>query len=353
LSAAESPPIWQAEWKKTLALAAKEESVVVGIPASGELRKKMQAAFKQRSGLDTELVPARGPQNASRIASEHKAGVRYFDLLIGGTGTALPLAHGGALEPLEPWLMLPEVRDARQWWGGHVWDDNLTTKQFIYSFQAYMSDDLWYNASLVQPEEVLSYDDLLSPKWKGKIGFLDPRAPGSGYALWTFLLRIKGADYLKSLVRQNPLVDANQRQLADSLAKGKIAMSLGVTSYSLQPFLQAGLHLKSLPPLKEGDYVTMGSGGLSLVKNPPHPNAARVFLNWLLGKEGQEVFGQAMTQGTRRLDVETQWLRQHGVRAAKDFLTIEAFHRLRSHLEDRVTSEERQMARQLAEELLK
>jgi ABC-type Fe3+ transport system substrate-binding protein len=97
----------------------------------------------------------------------------------------------------------------------------------------------------------------------------------------------------------------------------------------------------------------MGSGGLSLVKNPPHPNAARVFLNWLLGKEGQEVFGQAMTQGTRRLDVETQWLRQHGVRAAKDFLTIEAFHRLRSHLEDRVTSEERQMARQLAEELLK
>jgi ABC-type Fe3+ transport system substrate-binding protein len=150
------------------------------------------------------------------------------------------------------------------------------------------------------------------------------------------------------------MVESNQRQLADSLAKGKIAMCLGITSYTLQPFINSGLPLKSLPPFKEGNYVTMGSGGLSVVRDSPHPNATKVFVNWLLSKEGQEIFSRTMTQGSRRLDVETRWLQEHGVRAAKDFLgSIEDFHKLRSHLEDRVTSEERALATKLAEEFLK
>jgi len=345
---------WQVEWEKTLLAAKKEEKIVVGIPSSAELRKEIEAAFNRRFGLNMELMPARGPQNANRIASEYRAGVRYFDALIGGTGTALPLAQGGMLAPLEPYMILPEVKDPKNWWGGHIWDDNKSTNQFIYSFQAYSNDDLWYNSSLAKPQELKSYDDLLNPKWKGKIGFLDPRTPGSGYAIWTSLYRIKGPDYLRRLARQEIMVDVNQRQLAESLAKGKIALSLGITSYTFQPFIDSGLPLKSLPPFKEGNYVTMGSGGLSVVKNSAHPNAAKIFVNWFLGKEGQEIFGRTMTQATRRLDVETRWLQNHGVQAAKDVLSsMESFHKLRSHLEDRVTSEERSLAQKLAEELLK
>lgn len=354
LGAEEARNPWQVEWEKTLLAAKKEEKVVIGIPSSAELRKELEAAFKRRFGLELELMPARGPQNANRIASEYRAGVRYYDALIGGTGTALPLAQGGMLAPLEPTMILPEVKETKNWWGGHIWDDNKSTNQFIYSFQAYSNDDLWYNSSLAGPQEIKSYEDLLNPKWKGKIGFLDPRTPGSGYAIWTSLYRIKGPDYLRRFARQEIVVDSNQRQLADALAKGKIALSLGITSYTFQPFINSGLPLKSLPPFKEGNYVTMGSGGLSVVKNSPHPNAAKIFVNWFLDKGGQEIFGRAMTQATRRLDVETRWLQSHGVQAAKDVLgNMEAFHRQRSHLEDRVTSEERILAQRLAEELLK
>jgi ABC-type Fe3+ transport system substrate-binding protein len=355
LAAAEDGRIsWQAEWERTLAAAKKEGKVVAGIPASADLRREIETAFKRRFGLETELMPARGPQNASRIAAEHRAGARYFDALIGGTGTALPLAQAKMLAPLESTMIVPEVKDPKSWWGGHIWDDNKSTNRFIYSFQAYMNDDLWYNSNLVGAQEIKSYDDLLNPKWKGKIGFLDPRNPGSGYAIWTFLYRMKGPDFLRRFARQELLMDSNQRQLADAIAKGRIALSFGITSYTFQPFINAGIPLRSFPPLDEGGYVTMGSGGLSVVGNAPHPNATKVFVNWLLGKEGQEIFGRTMTQATRRVDVDTRWLQPHGVRAAKDFLPdLEAFHRRRSHLEDRVTSEERSLASKLAEEVLK
>ena len=44
---------------------------------------------------------------------------------------------------------------------------------------------------------------------------------------------------------------------------------------------------------------------------------------------------KVMRQATRRLDVDTKWLQEHGVHAAKDTLTVEEYHRVRNHLEDK------------------
>src|SRR5262249_2064818 len=84
-----------ADFAKVLAAAKREGKVVVASPPSADLRKQMEAVFKGKFGVDIELVPAPGPQNASRIAAEQKTGAQYFDALIVGTGTALSLAHGG------------------------------------------------------------------------------------------------------------------------------------------------------------------------------------------------------------------------------------------------------------------
>ena len=107
--------------------------------------------------------------------------------------------------------------------------------------------------------------------------------------------------------------------------EGKVAMVMGLTYYSYLPFLKAGLPIKPLPTPKEGTYGTGGSGNLAIIKKPPHPNATKVFVNWILGKEGQEIFGKAMGMGTRRLDVDTQWLEEFGVLAAKDKLTLKQY----------------------------
>src|SRR2546422_1333581 len=331
-----SKPSWQVEWEKAVELGKKERGIVAGIPASAELRKMITETFKARyPEIDLELIPSRGPANANRILSEHKGGIRYFDLLISGTSTPFALVDAGIVEPLEPLMILPEVKEASRWFGGHIWLDN--TRRFVYSFQAYQSENLWYNTSVVKPEEVRSYDDLLNPKWKGKLGFLDPRTPGAGTSTWAFLWKLKGEGYLRKLVGQELLLSRDQRQLAESLAKGNIALTVGLTYYSFLPFIKAGLPVKPLPEPTEGTYTSCGSGALSVIKNAPHRNAVKLFINWLLSKEGQEVYGKAMGQATRRLDVDTRWLTTVGIRASKDFLTVEENNRLENYGEDTVT----------------
>jgi hypothetical protein len=72
----------------------------------------------------------------------------------------------------------------------------------------------------------------------------------------------------------------------------------------------------------------------------------------LLSKEGQELYVKVMHQSTRRLDVNTKWLQEHGVRAAKDIMTVEQYHKLRNHLEDKYTKV-RIPAAKCAEEVIK
>jgi ABC-type Fe3+ transport system substrate-binding protein len=246
---------------------------------------------------------------------------------------------------------LPEVKDPKNWWGGHIWEDNVSTKRHIYAFLCYTSETFWYNAGLVEPSEMRSFDDLLNPKWKGRVGFLDPRNPGSGQNTWAFLWKVKGEEFLGKLVQQDLLFTQNQRQLAEGLAKGKLAFTIGLSHYSYDPFIKAGLRVKPVPNIKEGAHANNGSGVVTVVKNPPHPNATRVFVNWLLGKEGQEIYGKAMLQGTRRVDVDTQWLKESGIEACKDIMTVDDYYRLETHLESSV-NKLRKPATALAEKLL-
>jgi ABC-type Fe3+ transport system substrate-binding protein len=326
----------KAEWEKIVELAKKEGKLVVSIPASAELRKLIEEAFKKRyGGIDLELVPARGTSITRRIVEESKAGVRNFDIHIGGTNSIINgLLDEGVLEPVEAYFILPEVKDAKNWWGGHMWVDR--AKRYVYNFQAYLTESSWRNETLTKPEEFKTYDDLLNPKWKNKIGMLDPRTPGAGDSNWAFLWQAKGEDFLKKLAAQNLSLGRDQRLLGESLAKGKIAIVLGLTYYSLLPFINAGLPVKPMPRVKEGTFGTGGSGNLCLVKNLPHPNAAKVFVNWLLTKEGQEITTKAMGQATRRLDVDTKWLNDVGVIPAKDSLSVKDYLDVENQSEEKL-----------------
>lgn len=160
-------------------------ALVAGIAARPELRKQLKLIFKPKFVIGMEPLTARGPQNASRIASEYKAGVRYFDVFIGGSGTFESLVDEGMVEPFPPNMILSEVREEKHWWGGRIWEDNVRTKRFLYSFIAAAgTGGYWYNTEVAKPEEFRSLDDFLNPKWKSKVGFLGPRTPGSGQSIW-------------------------------------------------------------------------------------------------------------------------------------------------------------------------
>jgi ABC-type Fe3+ transport system substrate-binding protein len=309
-------------WREALEAAQKERKVVVSLPPNADLRKRIEEAFERRfTGIDLEPVPGRGSKSVRRIADEFKAGVPYVDVHVGGSASLLSgLVRPGYVDPIEPYLILPEVKDPGQWWGGHIYADK--TEKFAYSFIAYLSKNIFYNKNLVDPGEIRSYDGLLNPKWKGKIGFFDPRVPGPGDATWTYLWEV--------------MVARTRRVLADSLAKGKLAITIGVSFYSLSPFLKAGLPIEPLPIPEEGTYATGGTGILVVLKNPPHPSATTVFVNWFLGKEGQELFSKAMSHVTRRLDADSKWTRDLGVVGAREVISIEDYHRTENQSEVRI-----------------
>jgi ABC-type Fe3+ transport system substrate-binding protein len=325
-----------AQWENIVAAAKTEGKVVASIPPSAELRRLMELAFTKRYGIAVEFVPARGGAMIRRIVDEAKAGAQYFDLHIGGTESAITgLLPEHILEPVEPFFILPEVRDPKQWWGGHIWADKVN--RYIHAFVAYQTISLWSNSDLYKPAEFKSFDDLLNPKLLGKIGISDPRTPGSGNSMWSYMLSIKGEEYLKKFVAQKLFVTRDLRVLAESLARGKIAVTSGIAYSEFFPFIKAGLPVVPLPVPKEGLYISGGYGHLMILKNQPHPNATKVFVNWLLGRDGQEIFSRSMGVGSRRLDVDTKWLKEFGVIAAKDVpLTLEQYHKLENQSEEKV-----------------
>jgi ABC-type thiamine transport system substrate-binding protein len=181
-----SQPPRTADWDKIVEAGRKEGKVVASIPPSAELRKLMELTFPKRYGIGVEFVPARGGNIIRRMVDEAKAGVQYFDIHIGGTESAITgLLPENVLEPVEPFFILPEVKDAKQWWGGHIWVDN--AKRYIYAFVAYQTVSLWSNPEQYKPTEFKSFDDLLTPKLQGKIGISDPRTPGSGSSMWSYM----------------------------------------------------------------------------------------------------------------------------------------------------------------------
>jgi len=323
------------DWDKVVEAAKKEGKVVASIPPSPELRKLMEIAFTRRYGIGVEFVPARGGAIIQRMVSEAKTGVQYFDLHIGGTESVVTgLLPENVLDSVEPYFILPEVKDPKQWWGGHIWVDN--AKRFIYNFVAYQTVSLWSNPNEYKPAEFKSFDDLLSPKLQGRIGISDPRTPGSGSSMWSYMNYIKGEEYLKKFAAQKLFVTRDLRLLADNLAKGKIAVTSGIGYSEFYPFIKANLPVVPLSVPKEGLYVSGGYGHLTILKNAPHPNATRVFVNWLLGRDGQEIFSRGMGVGSRRLDVDTRWLKEFGVIAAKDFLTLDQFYKYENQSEEKI-----------------
>src|SRR5882724_10206235 len=303
---AKRPP----EWDKTVEEAKKEGKIVLAIPPATELRTGLEPLLKQKFGLEAELVSAPGPKNASRIAAEKKAGVSYFDAIICGTGTATGLTHDGMLEPIESFWILADVS----------------------------THSTWYNTSLAKPQELRAFEDYLNPKWKGRIGFSDPRVPSSGQSIWPFMWELRGEEFLKKLVQQDLFLTRDLRQLADALAKGKVALAFGLGRSQTEPFIKAGLPIKPAPVTKEGLPASNSFGVLGIIKDPPHPNATKVFINWFLSREGQDWYGKIMQNGTRRLDVNTKWLKDLGISAAKDALTVQEYNRVRNHLEDKYTN---------------
>jgi ABC-type Fe3+ transport system substrate-binding protein len=95
---------------------------------------------------------------------------------------------------------------------------------------------------------------------------------------------------------------------------GKYAFFLAPSSGVLEQFHARGLKFEVIEEFKDiGGYITASFGSLGLMNRAPHPNAAVVFINWLLSKEGQLVWSKAVNAVSRRVDVPTDHLPKYAI----------------------------------------
>jgi iron(III) transport system substrate-binding protein len=292
---------WKTDWEKAVQAAKKEGQLVLYGSADFEL---LFAEFnKKYPEIKVVGVFGRGADVAKRIMAERRAEKYLADLYVNGMTTGYNVFYKAkALDPIPPLLVLPEVTDVSKWWQGkHHYVD--PENQYLLSINGETRIVVGYNTKLVNPGEIKSYWDLLNPKWKGKIVGYDPTLGGAGDAMRFFYHhKSLGREFIKRILTETDIVISNDtRQMGDWLAGGKFALSIfgPISRMDLDIMQIQGLPVAWFAPehLKEGAYITAGSGGVALVNKAPHPNAAKVGLNWLLSREGQIAYQRIFTQG--------------------------------------------------------
>lgn len=297
--AAESKTSWQAEWERTVQAAKQEGALSLYLlEGDGELSAVAQTFQKQFPEIKLVMTPGRGNTLAPRVMAERRAGKYLVDVYIAGTTTAYEVFYRAKiLNSVRAALILPEVVDESKWWlGQHHYID--PEGQYIFVYVGNVGQYVSYHTKAVETGEIRSHWDFLQSKWRGKILSRDPKISGSqriGLRMFYHTPEL-GADFIRRLYGDMDVTITQEiRQATDWLAHGKFAICF-FCSEILKVKAQ-GLPVDEFQTAqwKESRTISAGNmGSIVLPSQPPHPNAARVFVNWLLSREGQTVFQRAV-----------------------------------------------------------
>jgi len=303
LYAAQPRPDWKTEWETTQRAAQKEGRLVVYGPPGVDQQKLYTEIFQQTfPKIKVNYTPGRMSEIMSRIMAEQRAGMRQADLVLGGTDSLLgTLKEKGFLQPIRPVLVLPEILDTAAWFKGKLWFADKEDK-FIPMWRAVPYTAACVNTNLVKPNELKSYWDLLQPRWKGKIVSQDLRVGSARNQMYTLYARKDlGPEYLKRLYSEMDVtLSRNLPQIADWVAGGKFAIAIGGVDCD-------DLAAKGLPvvPIHLEGVAAVGAGTdpASWLASSPNTNAAKVFLNWILSRDGQTQFQKLTRENSLRVDI--------------------------------------------------
>jgi iron(III) transport system substrate-binding protein len=327
---AAAPPPQDADWQKVVDDAKKEGHLLVATYAGTGYRKVMDAFEAAYPGITVEQTPFQSSSRDffPRYFQERQAGLYQWDImLVPATEPLVQAVPVGAVDPIRPLIVRPDVLDDKNWSDGFEGGFLDKGKQYDYAITRSRSQSLWIDTTQVKDGEIKSYKDLLDPKWKGKILAGDLRTKGSGFWAGT-ALRIKTGsdDIIRQLWKdQEAQLSTDARQLTEQMVRGVYPIGVGAISLSiLLDFLAQGQgkNLKPIPTV-EMDYVNSSDHVLHYANKAPNPNASKVFVNWVLSKEGSTVYATLSQDNSRRSDVpvtDPNLVPEKG----RDYVTIDA-----------------------------
>jgi iron(III) transport system substrate-binding protein len=286
---------WQLDWEKTLQ-AAKQEGQVSIYAALGPYHPQIFAEF-QKDYPEIKATVTHGSSNriSPRLFAERRAGKYLADTYLGGPTSLYSFYKNDLFDPLAPILVLPEVVDTSLWWERkHFYIE--PERKYIFINEGSVSGfTITYNTQLAKPAEFKSYWDLFQPKWKGKIVTLDARDPGFGASELRYLYYHPelGPEFIRRLFGEMDAVLSREHQQAINwVGAGKVTLCVFCRDGFASHAKAQGLPVDYINhnDLKEMPRLRGSASAITLVNKAPHPNAAKVFINWFLSRRGQIVY---------------------------------------------------------------
>jgi ABC-type Fe3+ transport system substrate-binding protein len=251
--------------------------------------------------LALDLHPLESETLVKKVQTEARAGMAAWDVLIGGGGFLQPLFEENLFTPYrspQRQAVSDALNDSGGFWSGY----------YINHYA------LGYNTTLVRDEEIpKSYDELLDPRWKGNRIAIDGTAHGLLRGLAATWGEDKAVAYLKRLAEQQPVLTRASITAVESMHTGNVALVIArapvIQGYKEK--LHSPIHWIFFEP------IIAQIDAVMLSAQSPHPNAARLFVDFVLSREGQRVLAGVQQIAVRR---DMQPRSEHGFRDHKWFV---------------------------------
>ena len=274
-----------ADRQAVLEAGAKKEGQILVYTTGTQTQTIMDAFAKKYPFVRLEIYRAGVTDATRRMLEENKAGRNIADVLDLTTGGLRLMRDADALQPYyspEMEMTRPEAMEPNKHW--------------VFDYESYLS--LGYNTKAISDKDApQTMDDLLDPKWKGKMAV---SGRSTTFASWVAVAMLeKGEEYVKKFAQQNVTVyAASGRGVANLVVSGEIALSPAIYSSHMANSKAKGANVgwRAIGP------VQANIGAAALAKKAPHPHAAMLFIDFNLSKEGQ-ILRQELGYASARTDL--------------------------------------------------
>jgi iron(III) transport system substrate-binding protein len=244
---------------------------------AGASYKELAAAFEAKyPGIKVEAYRATRQEMGARILAEAQS-KRYIADTIESTLPLMMLLRDNKL--IAPYYFPTQAKYPDQ-----VKEKGPSKGLFYWAIDRESHIGLAYNKNSVPSQLVpRNYEGLLRPELKDKIGFA---GSDTGVTVVGAMLKFKGEEYIKKIKAQNPVVhNVSGRALLDMVISGEIGLSPTTFRNHVEVSLKAGAPIEWIPM----DVVPANSGSTAVSLQPPHPHAALLLADFILGEGGQKV----------------------------------------------------------------